>query len=243
MKTMHVSEADLIAYQLGESEDAAAVRAHLEVCAGCAAVSSSIAETLRVFSAEAVPEPDLDRNWHRVRGNLSVLSGTPRRGLSGLLRGRLLWPAAGLAAAALALMIVGLSVFRTKHFTVPAGDMAAIRRQGPLTATPADPEIARQLDRAERLLTEVNHAQGPLDESTRAQAHDLLLKNAVYIQAAHDRGDLGTAAVLDTLGRVLTNIDHESQAEQSGWHLRLELNTDGLLLDIRILRQNHAGLS
>jgi hypothetical protein len=53
------------------------------------------------------------------------------------------------------------------------------------------------------------------------------------------QGDLGTASVLESLGRVLTNIDHAPELDD-GWHLRLEWNTKGLLLDIRILRQNDA---
>jgi len=56
---------------------------------------------------------------------------------------------------------------------------------------------------------------------------------------AHDSGDLAEASVLENLGRVLTTMDHEP-ARDSGWHIRFEMNTDGLLLDIRILRQNDA---
>jgi len=225
----HLSEDDLIAYQMHESSDEASIRRHLNGCTDCATLSDSIAETLRVFSAEPVPEPDLDRNWQRLRGNLSVLSPAPRRSFR-----LFLWPAAGFATAAIALLL--FITMRPKHYVVPAGDMAAIKSHGPLSATPTNPEIAKQLDSAERLLTEVNHTSGPLDEATRTQAHDLLLKNAVYIRTAHDAGDLGTASILENLGHVLTNIDHESP--EHGWHLRVELNTDGLLLDIRILRQN-----
>jgi hypothetical protein len=36
----------------------------------------------------------------------------------------------------------------------------------------------------------------------------------------------------------LTNIDHESTSDNGSWHLRFAWNTDGLLLEIRILRQN-----
>ncbi len=73
----HFSEEDLIAYQLHESSDEAAIQRHLELCPECAATSDSIAETLRVFSSAPVPQPDLDRNWQRLRGNLSVLTPAP----------------------------------------------------------------------------------------------------------------------------------------------------------------------
>ena len=48
----HLSEEDLIAYQLHESASAssseASIQSHLEHCVECAALSDSIAETLRV---------------------------------------------------------------------------------------------------------------------------------------------------------------------------------------------------
>ena len=69
----HFSEEELIAYQLHESSDEAAISSHLERCSECADLSESIAETLRVFSPEPVPQPDLERNWQRLRGNLIVL--------------------------------------------------------------------------------------------------------------------------------------------------------------------------
>ena len=58
----HFSEDELIAYQLHESTNEAAIRAHLEGCSACADLSEAIAETLRIFSAETAPQPDLELN-------------------------------------------------------------------------------------------------------------------------------------------------------------------------------------
>ena len=234
----HLEEDELIAYQLRESGEAETIRQHLETCEGCAAASESIAETLRVFSAEPVPTANLDHAWQRLRGNLPALAPAPGPRF-GMLGRRWMWPAAGavLAAALLIAAFLGVRVHRgveQRHAEL------AFHKPGPLTDQPVDPAIANHLDSAERLLTEVNHASGPLDETTRTQAHDLLLKNAVYVHKAHDDGDLAEASVLENLGRVLTTLDHEPPALDKGWHIRLEMNTDGLLLDIRILRQNDA---
>ena len=230
----HLSEEELIEFHLDESADAPAIRKHLETCGVCGALSESIAETLRVFSAERVPEVNLEHNWQRLRGNLSIVGDAPRRRFSFT---KWLLPAGGVALAAVALLLF-MAWKPQRVEPTPGEQQASITQPGPLTATPADPLIAAQLESAERLLTEVNHTTGPLDESTRTQAHELLLRNAIYIQSARQRGDLGTGFVLEDLGRVLTTIDHAPKSEDGGWHLRMEWNTKGLLLDIRILQQN-----
>ncbi len=234
----HFSEDELIAYQLHESSDEATISSHLERCSECADLSESIAETLRVFSPEPVPQPDLERNWQRLRGNLSVLA-PQRRGAFEFLRQPWVWPTLGVATAALILLTVfGLQ----SHRATPSKPNYAINGHGPLTTQPTgpvmDPAIANHLDSAERFLTEVNNSHGELDDVTREQAHDLLLKNAVYVQSARDTGDLAEAALLERFGRVLTTLDNEPPTPHSTWRLRLEMNTSGLLLDIRILQQN-----
>jgi hypothetical protein len=221
----HFTEDDLIAYHLQENKDAEAIRTHLESCQDCAAISDSIAHTLRVFSAEPAPQPNMEHNWQRLRGNLSVLPQAQRS------RWKLLMlPAFGLVAAALLVAVfVGLHLHR-EHTRY------AFDRKGPLTVEPA--EELNHLDTAERLLTEVNHTSGALDESTLATAHTLQLHNALYVQKARQRGDLAEASTLENLGRVLTSIGNEPRSSEGTFRVRFEMNTDGLLLDIRILRQN-----
>jgi hypothetical protein len=230
----HFSEEDLIAYQLRESSDEAVISRHLESCSECADLSESIAETLRVFSGDPVPQPNLEHNWQRLRGNLSVLTPEHHRGLK-LFRWHWAWPVAGVATVALVLL-AGFGVHI--HQTNETRHSVAVNGHGPLTTEPADPAIANHLEAAERLLTEVNNSSGSLDEATREQAHNLLVKNAIYVRDARDSGDLSEAAVLENFGRVLTTLDNEPQSSHSTWRLRLEMNTSGLLLDIRILRQN-----
>jgi hypothetical protein len=230
----HFSEEELIAYQLQERSNKVAISRHLETCSECADLSESIAETLRIFSADPVPQPDLEQNWQRLRTNLSVL--TPERHLFfDFSRWRWEWPAIGLATASLVLLAMfGLRL----HGAHEPSQNFAINGHGPLTTQPLDPAIANHLEAAERLLTEVNNSPGELDDTTREQAHNLLVKNAVYVRNARDNGDLAEAAILENFGRVLTTLDNEPSSPHSTLRLRLEMNTSGLLLDIRILQQN-----
>jgi hypothetical protein len=226
----HIAEEDLIAYQMNESDDTAAIAAHLEVCPECAGTAESIAETLRVFSAEPVPQVNIDHAWQRLRGNLPVLSPEPRH------RWRWGWLAIPVAAGAL---LIGFVASRP-HTRTTSTDSTTKLAAGPLTLQPRDPDLATHLDSAERLLTEVSHTSGPLDEATRRQAHELLLSNAVYVREADANGDVADGAVLEDLSRTLTTLEHETGRQKTGdgWHLRVQMNTDGLLLDLRILQQN-----
>ena len=141
----HIAEDNLIAYQMNESHDAAAIAAHLELCPECAQMAESIAETLRVFSAEPVPLAHIDHAWQRLRGNLPALA--PARGP----RRRWMWLAIPAAATA-ALFIVLMALH--PHISRPGSDATAkALASGPLTLEPRDPDLAAHLDAAERLLT------------------------------------------------------------------------------------------
>lgn len=224
----HFPEEELIAYHLGDSSHAEAVEKHLEVCEACSQTSDSIAETLRVFSGDRVPHADFETSWQRVRGNLLVLPTAEKRNWKKLL----FLPVLGAVLAAM--MVAGF--FVCIHQQKQRQTHYAFNRPGPLTLEPTD-EV-NHLDAAERLLTVVNHTSGELDDSTRAAARQLSLRNADFVQRAQQRGDLAEASTLEDLGRVLTNIEHQPHSRRSGIDLRVEMNTDGLLLDIRILRQN-----
>lgn len=220
----HFSEEELIAFHLGDAQHADAVRTHLNACDACSELSYSIAETLRVFSADRPPQPDFETSWQRVRSSMDVPSAPGRRSWWT----HLAWPAAASLCAAMLLAVF----FVHQH----AMRKTALTSHRQLVADPID--ARNHLDAAERLLTEVNHTQGALDDATLDSAQHLSMKNAVYIRQAQQRGDMVEAATLENLGRVLTDIQHQPHENDKTWRLRLELNTDGLLLDIRILQQN-----
>ncbi len=234
----HLSEDELIAFQLGETAGSARMAAHLEHCALCAASAESIAQTLRVFSAGPVPEANLDHAWQRLRGSLPLLPAKSQPRPNHRWRRPLAW----IGTAAVAASLLGVAILHLPHGTrtLPAPTTTAALQPGPLTAYPRDHNVAAHLDSAERLLTEIDHAAGPLDQATRDRAAQLLLTNALYVQRAQQDGDTAQASVLEQLGRTLTTVEHEPPKPSKSWNLRLEMNTSGLLLDIRILQQNDA---
>ena len=62
--------------------------------------------------------------------------------------------------------------------------------------------------------------------------------NRLVRQSAIETGDLGAEASLDRLERLLVELANQpdGQSEADLNRLRQEMNTDGLLFDIRILR-------
>src|SRR5882757_1372910 len=101
----HFSEEELIAYQLHESQDERTISKHLESCSECVDLSESIVETLCVFSADPVLQPDLEHNWQRLRGNLGVLTPERSRSFEFLRRG---WASAATGMATESLILVNV---------------------------------------------------------------------------------------------------------------------------------------
>jgi hypothetical protein len=223
-------EQELIAFHLGETCDEASIRKRLQTDEAYASLSESISHTLRVFSSEPVPAADIDGAWQRLRISLPVLE-KPRRAT------RWRWfVLAPVAALAMAILVVGLFLQSFLH-RQPKPDEAGVIHLRPPVGYADKQDVLQHLDRAERWLTTVNHASAPLDEATRAQGEQLLTRNAVYLREARDHGDLPDAFALERLGRVLTTANHSTG---NGVQLRVEMNTDGLLFDLRILRQNRS---
>jgi uncharacterized membrane protein affecting hemolysin expression len=123
------------------------------------------------------------------------------------------------------------------------------RRQAPSVAVAVDPQARQRvvivvlgdhLDRSERLLVELNHA-GSNDISgtpLRSEARELLASNRLVRQSAMQAGNLNVEASLDRLERLLVELANEPEdlSEADLTRLRQEMNTDGLLFDIRVLR-------
>jgi len=232
----HLNEAELIEHYYEESADTAERERHLKACPACAKSYAELRRDLDAVKPLAPPargEGYGDQVWQSLRASLPVYEKPRRRTLSQFWQ-----PLAWATACA---MLVAVAFYAGRQWQ---------RKQTPAVAVAVDPHARQRvvivvlgdhLDRSERLLVALNHA-GANDawEATplRSEARELLATNRLVRQSAIETGDLGAEASLDRLERLLVELANEpdGQSEADLNRLRQEMNTDGLLFDIRVLR-------
>src|SRR5262249_43675343 len=159
-----------------------------------------------------------------------------------------LHPFSGFAAAAACLLFVAAAAFFTGRWWEHRNP------QTPSVATTARDNnqghdrvvlvvLGDHLDRSERLLVELKHADPSTEAPMQAEARELLSSNRLYRESVRQAGDPALAAALDHLERVLVEVANEpsglSQARLD--ELQKEMNTDGLLFEVRVLRSRVQG--
>jgi hypothetical protein len=101
------------------------------------------------------------------------------------------------------------------------------------------------LDRSERFLVQLKHADldsAPLVWPMRDEARSLLAANKVCRQKAAQTSDPELTIALDHLDRLLAEAASESGGLNAGSIAKLqdEMNSDGLLFEVRVLRSRIA---
>jgi hypothetical protein len=232
----HLNEAELIEHYYDESTSPADCDRHLKACPACAKHYADLRRDLDGVKPLVPPARGEDYGeqvWQSIRGLLPVYQ-KPDWSWSWIR----LWRPLGWAAACALLIAVAFVAGRQWE-----------RKQTTSVAVAPDPQARQRvvvvvlgdhLDRSERLLVELNHA-GRDDMSAmplRSEARELLANNRLVRQSAIQAGDLNVEASLDRLERLLVELANQSDepSEADLNRLRQEMNTDGLLFDIRILR-------
>jgi hypothetical protein len=230
----HLEEEELVAHYYEESANMAESERHLKACLAC---TRRYTELCRVLEAVVVPTPPargekyVEQLWQSIGASLPVFE-KPRRQWMRFYR------PLGWAAACVLLVAVAFVAGRRWE-----------RKQTSQVAVAVDPQARQRvvivvlgdhLDRSERLLVQLNHA-GAGDLSAlplRSEAQELLASNRLVRQSAIAAGDRNVEASLDRLERLLMELSNEpgSLTGADLNHLRQEMNTDGLLFDIRVLR-------
>jgi hypothetical protein len=108
--------------------------------------------------------------------------------------------------------------------------------------------LSDHLDRSERLLVELKHADSEGNKTVsplRDEARDLLTANRICQRNAERADDRALATALDRLDHLLVELANQPEGLSSTTISRLqqEMNTDGLLFEVRVLRSRQVSSS
>lgn len=231
----HLTEEELVDRCYGE--DAPDAAQHLASCSDCATALASLKADLADLRSPDPPARDElygEQVWSAIAPQLPAYSRTKTS-----------WPARGLwfsfvGAAACGAMIAGAFY---------AGRMWEHRQAHVTMAHTAPPPrehvvvvlLSDHLDRSERLLVELKHAN-PEDRQIisplREQARDLLQSNRKCRQEAEKNGDAALTHALDHLNQLLTQLADEPGGLDAAAITKLQeqMKSDGLLFEVRVLR-------
>jgi hypothetical protein len=236
----HLSEEELIEHYYGEGTTR--VGRHLKTCAKCTAAYSALERDLGEVKSLAPPPRSEEYGkevWRSIRSSLPVYEAK-KQAWQGFGFRRPLTLAAVCALLMVAAFLAGRTWQRKQAQTAAvASDASAAHGQARERVVVW--VLGDHLDRSERLLVELNHATGkdaaeglPL----QSEARELLTANRLVRQSAKQSGDPALDAALDRLERLLVEMANEPDglSEADLDRLREEMNTDGLLFDVRVLR-------
>jgi hypothetical protein len=234
----HCSEEELIDYYYREGGQACAL--HLDTCADCA---ESYAELRNVLAAVPTiePPPRNEAYGKRVWGSLAGhLPARPRRTL---WLGLGLWR--GLAYAAICLLIVAGAFFAGRVWEHRKPPVAAAHAPAPARPRVVIVLLGDHLDRTERLLVALKHADASNTEMIsplRDEARSLLEANRVCLQNTDEEDDPALAETLDHLDGLLSEIVNQpgGLTPETIARLQKEMRTEGLLFEVRVLRSKIA---
>jgi hypothetical protein len=241
----HLTEEEMIAQVYGEG-DTTTVEWHLEGCAECSRAYAALESDLAEMKFAEPPELDAfygERVWASLSGSLRAYEPRKRKWLGGGL-----WRGLSYAAACvllLAFAFIGGRLWEQKR----AHNAAAInpqQKRPPVVPVPQRERVvvvvlSDHLDRSERLLMELKHADAGSPEMIsplRDEARSLLAANHICRQHARPHDDPELATALDRLDHLLDELANQPGGLNMATLARLqdETNADGLLFEVRVLR-------
>lgn len=232
----HPTEEQLIEHYYAQSPRSTRIDHHLRECSGCAEIYAVLRSDLDAIAPIMAPAREAlgEQVWQSIRNRVPAYE-QKRQGIwqrFGNLK--------GLSFATVCVLLIAVAFFagrRWDNYQRPSQIQTAAN------SLPRQPIVlivlGDHLGRSERLLVALRH--GDSAESTtraKAEAQDLLSANRLYRESATESGDPALAAALDRLERVLVEIANEPDDASPARlaELQKELNTDGLLFEVRVLR-------
>jgi hypothetical protein len=241
----HLSEEELIAHAYAE-DDNDSVKQHLLACAECAKAYSELGSDLADMKFVEAPARDGAYGqsvWESIAGSLPAYE-SGKHWFGGL------WPTLGFAVAGMVLVVsafLGGRLWEHKHVQTVAQNHPQQQEQS--VAQPTQRVLvvvlSDHLDRSERLLVELKHADaenGKVASPLRDEARNLLPANRICRQNAKQEDDRALSSALDRLDHLLVELANQPEGlnSQSISRLQDEMNTDGLLFEVRVLRSRQA---
>lgn len=248
MKLMeHLNTEELLSMYYRETApgDIHSARRHLDECAECAAAFRSLESDLKLLGILDAPERDEDygeRMWRRVAVALPPALAPRRKRRLGLWTG--LSYAAGCAALAAAAFYVGTVWEHQQHLRREAAREANHKLAAPEKPRVVVVVLGDHLDRSERLLVELKHADADNQELVgplREEAKGLLAANQVFQEDAEKSGDQDLSQALDKLEGLLKEIADEPGGLNAASLERVQqqMTKEGLLFEVRVLRSKN----
>lgn len=243
----HLTEDELVALAYAEDETDA-IQQHLARCAECTTAYAAVCSDLDEMGFAAVPARDElhgKRVWESIADRLPQYQAPKRRwfrtGMPGGLWGGL---ALGACAGLLVFGFVAGRLWERKQGQ-PAQTIASNPAQHKQPAHPQERVVvvvlSDHLDRTERLLMELKHADAGNAETVsplRDEARTLLAANRICRKNTKRDDDPDLAAALDRLDHLLAALANQPAGLDSAGIAKLqdEMNSDGLLFEVRVLR-------
>ncbi len=235
----HLSEEELVGQAYGEGTVDA--RQHLESCGECARAFGGLRRDLA--DVEIVEPPLRDplygeEVWAKLSGSLPLYGSRRQSGW-----GFGLWK--GLSYAAVCVLLVAGAFYAGRVVERVKKPPVAANNSGKSAPQPKQPIVvvvlSDHLDQSERLLVELKHADPGSAEMVsplRDEARKLLAANRVCRKDAAQVDDPALNTALDRLDHVLNELANQPGGLDTASITRLqdEMNTDGLLFEVRVLR-------
>jgi hypothetical protein len=236
----HLTEEELIEHYYSEDFYKAEAELHLQACRHCA---QAYEELGKLLGSVHPPEPPVRNSeygvqvWQSIQGSLQPYPAKRKRSYFRL-------PQLAYAAACLLFLAGAFLAGRIWEHAHTRPSVASAPQQ--VKERVVLLVLDNHLDRSERLLVQLNHAgaeQENLDFPLQAEARQLLTDNRLYRQSIAQTNDPLLAAALDHLERVLLEIANSPDELKSADIARIEneMNTQGLLFQIRVLRTKVSG--
>jgi len=231
----HLTEEELIEHYYSEDFYKAEAEMHLQACLHCAQAYEEFGKLLGAVRSPEPPARGSDYGaqvWHSIEGRLEPYQTKKKRIYFH-------WPQLAYAAA---LLVVVAGAFLAGRVWEQA------HRKPALASNPQQAKervvlfvLDNHLDRSERLLVQLNHVgaeEEKVDLPLRSEAQQLLTDNRLYRQSIAQTNDPLLTAALDHLERVLLEVANSPNELNSADIARIqqEMNTQGLLFQIRVLR-------